>query len=265
MPTTCKTWSCPSCQPALLALFRARLEIGASRLGRCAFMTVTYRSTKRSTRTSRSELTADASAKDWRALFRRHKRSGTLPRAWFRVTELTKAGVPHHHLLVGPVEGPISCYGSTFVVRKYRKAMDHCACLSHVWARHWYAVTGDSFIVHARPILGPNAVAWYMAKYLPKTFRDRDALTDRGFKRRWSSSRSWPGGGRLRLWTTTHEGWSNISFTDHPCSRDLMARSDQSLLVRDGENLTLALAAKREKLRRLGTLERFAHVKTNRA
>ncbi len=143
--------------------------------------------------------------------------------------------------------------------------MDHCPCLSHVWSRHWLAVTGDTPIVHAQAVLGRNQAGWYLAKYMDKTLAARRSLQDRGFKRRWSSSRTWPGGGRLRLWQTTHGGWARHTWSPGRPRPELVAWSDQSLLRRDGEDLTLLLATKRDKLRRVAAVERLIDVTTSRA
>lgn len=271
MPTTCKTYSCPSCQPGLLALFRARLEIGVSRLGRCAFITVTYKHIAKPTKgfpgTNRSRLNAPACEKDWKAFLRRMKAHGDLPGLWLKVIELTKAKVPHHHLAIGPAQGMISCHGRfDFDVKRHRKRMDTCGCLSHVWSRHWLEVTGDSYLVFATPVLSAHGAGFYLDKYMAKTHVQRKELEDRGFKRRWSSSRTWPGGGRLRLYQTTHGGWAHIHFTREQVSGPRTRRYNPvELLRRDGENLTLALAAKRSKTTALKRLEKFANVTLNRA
>ena len=270
MPTTCKTYSCASCQPGLLALFRARLEIGVSRLARCAFITVTYRSIKSSMKGSPGEnralLDAAACAKDWRALLRRLKSAGQSPGNWLKVVELTLRKVPHHHLVVGPVTGTINCHGREFDVGRHLRRMESCPCLSHVWSRHWLAVTGDSYIVHARAVVSGSQAGWYLSKYMAKSHGERGALEARGFGRRWSSSRAWPGGGRLRLYQTTHGGWSSIWFHKTPLSGYLVRPgTDPELLRRDGEDFTLLLAEKRAKLGDLARLGRLTGVTFNRA
>lgn len=257
--TKCKTWSCRVCQRSLSALFRARVEIGVSRLGRCAFITATYKAE------GREDLLADASAKDWRAFLRRLERSGQKPQAWMKVTELTKKKVPHHHILVGPVQGRIRCYsGDSFDVRTFRKRLDQgCNCLSHVWARAWFGVTGDSYIVHATPVISATGAGNYLEKYMGKSHLLRDALVDRGFIRRWSNSRTWPGGGRLRLWQTTHGGWEKQTFNAYRPSTSLIRTSSKRLLRRDGENLTLLMASKRNLRATVGRMKRMANVTTD--
>ena len=46
-----------------------------------------------------------------------------------------------------------------------------------------------------------------MGKYLAKTFGAESRHKALGMLRRWSSSRGWPGSGRLRLAPTEQEGW----------------------------------------------------------
>lgn len=260
MPTACKTWGCPPCAGRVAALFRARVAIGASRLGRCGFITVTYRAQ------NRINQTADVSAKDWRALLLSLKKSGkTVP--WLKVTELTQQNVPHHHLIVGPVSGTMRCYGrETFDVRRHVARMDDCDCLSHVWSRAWLAVTGDSYICHVTPVVGPGGAGAYMAKYMGKSHGARAKLKGLGYARRWSSSRDWPGGGRLRLAHSKDAGgpgWKRRQYDTHRPDTWLRAQSDQSLLVRVGENLTLLLAKKRHDRGAVERLGKMANVTFN--
>lgn len=46
-----------------------------------------------------------------------------------------------------------------------------------------------------------------MAKYLLKTFGAEGRHKALGMKRRWSSSRGWPGSGRLRMKITDEKNW----------------------------------------------------------
>lgn len=262
MRTACKTWGCPPCATSVLALFKARVEIGVSRLGRCAFITVTYR-----TRAGRRRFqTADVSGKDWRAFLRRLNHEGNMPNAWLKVTELTQQRVPHHHLLVGPISGAMRCYRSdTFDARRHLNRIDSCSCLSHTWSRNWLAVTGDSYICHVTPVLGPGGAGAYLGKYMAKNHTERELLGHLGYARRWSSSRTWPGGGRLRLLQTVEGGWNNITWTAMYIEQAEMDRNPRHLLQRTGENLTLALADKRSKRGAQTRLERFANVTIDRA
>ncbi len=129
--------------------------------------------------------------------------------------EVTRKGTPHHHLVAGtiPDDERIRCWSGELRIQQYLARFDSCECLAHALARHWYAVTGDSFIVHTTPVLGGGGAGAYMAKYLAKTFGAEDRFKALGMRRRWSSSRGWPGSGRQRLGPTVHEGWEERVFS----------------------------------------------------
>ena len=168
--------------------------------------------------------------------------------------ELTKKRIPHHHLVAGTIDPDeeIACYGVPFDIRRYRKRLTHCTCVSHRLARAWQEVTLDFYIVHAREIDGPLKAAWYMSKYLKKTFLAEDRLRDFGMKRRWSSSRGWPGNARLKL---AHEDWSLIMHL--PGHKGKEGSSDLTLLERQGTDLAQAMGAKRKKASVVKTMERL--------
>lgn len=247
LPTTCKTWGCVVCRNKLLTLFKARVEHGVSLLGRCAFITITYQAD--------SERLNDAAcvAKDWQALCRRLGRTGpTL--AWLKVTEMTKRMIPHHHVVVGRVHGKIRCHGKTISrgpeTAAYLRAMHSCECWSHKFARAWLATTGDSYMCFATEVASAIGAAGYMAKYMKKDF-----LTNRRQGRRFSTSRNWPGGQRIRLQVTIDKGWSHIrrwpadSFST---MFNLNPREDD-LLTRVGDDITIAIknrASKRAAVQR---------------
>ncbi len=210
MKTNCKTWSCLGCRNRMIALFKARVVAGVSALGRCAFITITYKAGVE------SERDAEYVRKDWVALFRRMRaqKNRASRWKWIRVIELTKKGTPHHHLIVGPigVDDVISCMSRSFDVKRYRRRFGNCSCLVHELAVHWKAVTGDSYIVHGREVVGVEGAATYMAKYLTKTFMRDDRQKQTGMERRWSTSRGWPGEPRMRLRHTVEGSWSERLF-----------------------------------------------------
>ncbi len=234
-----------------MALFKARVVIGISRLDRCAFMTLTYAAG------SPRLQNAGCVAKDWRALFRRFKLAGSARRhyEWMRVMELTKAGTPHHHLALGPIgkSERIRCwpggpYG--FDIRRYNRRWDRCGCLAHRWARQWYIVTGDSYIVHAMPVVGAVRAGAYMAKYMGKEF-DGTRAEELGMARRWSSSRGWPGNGRLRLAQTEKGGWDRHQFAPGHWPDDVVG-GPEDLLQRTGDDLTREMSEKTSRRRFVG-------------
>ena len=191
----------------MISLFKARVITGCSTLGRCAFITVTYKAD------ARSPEDATYVARDWKALCRRYPRLKSKLK-WLRVMEVTQKGTPHHHLVMGTIEDgeSIRCWSGQLPIRQYERRFATCECLAHTLARHWYVVTGDSYIIHATPVLGARGAGGYMAKYLGKTFGAEGRLKALGMRRRWSSSRGWPGGGRQRLGPSVGEGWYERVF-----------------------------------------------------
>ena len=107
--------------------------------------------------------------------------------SWLKVVEATKRGIPHHHLVVGGITGNerVDCGRPGYV----QCVVD---CVRHGFASAWFAVTGDSYIVHVRVVQGARKGASYMGKYLTKTLQGGDALEELGFGRRFSKSANWP-------------------------------------------------------------------------
>lgn len=207
--TTCKAWRCLGCRERLLRVFRMRVEVGVSTLGRCAFTTLTFRLAYGSV-----PRDAPSAAKAWRELWRRLRKLGEPwnQMKWLRVVELTKRRQPHYHVVMGSIPNDlrIRCYGSKFDHRTFVRTWDRCQCLSHIMSRVWYSVTGDSYIVHSIPVTGARGAGRYLAKYMLKDMIVREELEKRGFKRRWSNSRGWPGAGRMRFRKTVEKSWGRI-------------------------------------------------------
>ena len=273
MPTTCKTWGCSGCRDRLMALFTMRVEVGVLALKRCAFITLTYRTT------GTQRMDASSAASDWKELWRRlrknHPKLGSLK--WLRVVELTKAGQPHFHVVLGPVAGRVRCYGSEGLeVGSFRRRMESCDCLAHVVSRVWFGVTGDSWVVDATPVVGPGGAGGYLAKYMRKGSLNRGGLERLGFLRRWSSSHGWPGSGRLRLRQTLEGGWQSSHFSRSGFGRDTVvlgsgltpvwptaADPANRLLERVGNDLALVLAEKRSSKASLAYLMKVLKDDTN--
>lgn len=248
LPTTCKTWRCVICRRKLLALFRARVEHGVSTLGRCSFITITY---KKGTRPRSAALIV---SKEWTALWKALRRENHRWK-WLKVTELTKVGTPHHHLLIGPVsdEQEVRCHGREIKrgaqTARYNRRRATCQCLSHIFSRQWLDITGDSFMCFATEVTGGAGAGGYMGKYLDKGF-----TLERWPGRRYTSSRDWPGGGRLMLARTKGEGWAWMrrwsagSFTStedlNPRESDLLARVGTDLMVKITERESRKKAVK---------------------
>ena len=242
LPTFCKTWRCVVCRKKLSSFVKMKASLGSSRLGRCAFITVTYRWE------SGFKWDAVSAREHWRALLR-NSPSLQKPRQWFRVPELTKRGMPHYHLILGPVEEKIACYGQTdFRMGRFRAMFETCGCLSHRLSREWFAITGDTEIVHAEPVHGAGQVASYVAKYLGKTFGDRTGLEAMGFSRRYSCSGGWPAGQRLRLLES--KGAGGPGWARREMYRGLLEEGGQpELLQRTGDVMLMEILARQQALR----------------
>ncbi len=252
LKTICKTWRCLGCRRKLKALFRAKVEIGVSSLERCAFITLTYKAAVR------PWSAAAYVPKDWRALWVRLRKNepGISRLKWLRVTELTEKGTPHHHIVAGKIDdSPVACW-TLFDIRRYKQGIDSCVCLAHRLSRQWYAVTGDSYIVHAREVLSGPYAGWYMAKYLDKTFLIEDREERLGFARRWSSAVGWPTYGKAQLRQTTEGGWEKRQFRPGKVDEEDLG-GPESLLERVGDSRVLAKIAKAKLQRSAIELERM--------
>ncbi len=256
--TNCKTWRCLSCRDRLLNSFKMRVELGCLGLGRSAFITITYRQNESSLKDVASVL-----KKDWRELWRRWN-STYAQLKWLKVTELTKAGMPHHHLIAGPIpdEQRISCYGKDLEVVRFMRRMASCTCVSHAMSRLWWAITGDSYIVHAEPVLSATRAANYISKYIAKTMHSREPFEAVGIYRRWSSSRGFPGAGRLRLAQTDRTGWQRLEYQHGALNFGWTAKelSAPYLLERNGEDLRMRLTDQKSTQRAIGKLRRLIDV-----
>lgn len=250
MPTNCKTWRCVPCQNRMMSLFTMRVETGVSALGQCVFITITYRL---GSGPVRDAVSVNA---DWKELWRR-LRAQNVPvgkMKWLRVIETTKRGQPHIHMIAGPVKGRVRCYGVDGIhPSNFLDRMESCPCLAHQVSRVWFEITKDSYIVDAVPVLGAPGAGRYLAKYMQKGALNRRKLDDLGFTRRWSSSRGWPGSGRLRL-AQTDIGWLKRSYAPQSSPKEsiitnrgeILPAEGHRLSDRTGSDLAIALSEKRK-------------------
>lgn len=259
MPTNCKTWGCRSCRDRLLNLFRMRVEAGVSALGKCAFITFTYKTGYESMRDAASV------AEDWKELWRRLRSNGETIGwfKWLRVVELTKKGQPHLHVVMESQEEKVRCYGRVFDARSFRRRAGSCHCMSHRLSDLWEAITGDSWLVHTMPVVSAYGAARYLSKYLLKTMggvASHEPLERLGFKRRWSSSRGWPGSGRLRLAQSLRmgegvmrlkdgrrSGWNDMEWIPISKSGSMEAYLDRGIEERVGPEAVKRISEKRAK------------------
>lgn len=187
--STCKTWGCKQCRERVKSRVLSMMSYGCLMLGECWLITVTYK-----TDGCGSVRNAASVAKDWAALLSRLRQSPDMKSvAWFRVVELTKLGQPHLHLIVGGIgNGP------------WKE-------IQRRWREYWLEITGDSYIVDVRPVLGAYGAAAYLGKYLVKGLMDREELESLGFKRRWSCSNNWPRADVV-LQGTDQGRWARVQF-----------------------------------------------------
>ena len=222
-----------------MSVFKMRVQIGTSRLQPCSFTTFTYRVD------GPGRENAESVKKDWKEFWRRWKKSGQKSLEWLRVVELTKRKQPHLHVVMGPVDGQIRCYGRRAIRESWFLARGECGCLSHRLSKVWHEVTGDSWVVHTVPCLGGKGSGGYMAKYMVKGSLVRAELEAMGFKRRWSRSRGFPGGGLLQLRTSVEEGWRRVEIGwTAPPGADGKPWGAIDLVDRVGDDLALALASR---------------------
>lgn len=165
----CKTWGCLGCRDQVRGRVQARIENGLSIIGRCVLITLTLKP-------ENEVWDALSVQKVWRAFLQKWKKRYPERRkiVWFRMIEATKIGTPHLHVLVGD-------YGSG-------SKMTLHAEIKPIWKE----VTGGSWWVGVRQVVGPKGMASYLGKYLAKQAISWSELEKRGFTRRFSCSAGWP-------------------------------------------------------------------------
>ena len=145
---------------------------------------------------------------------------------------------------------------SRFDAKWFFARMAKCGCLAHEFSRHWWEVTGDSFIIHARAVTGAAEAAAYLGKYISKGFQreDREDLT--GMARRWSSSAGWPGNIDLHLRQTDEGGWDERIFAPGKVGAHMLGGPDD-LMERVGEDIVMNVAVKGKDNKNIAQLRRF--------
>lgn len=194
--TVCQTWKCRRCGPKRKAFASLRCEHGSMYLKwpeRLKLITVTYRMTG-----THDLVTASSALADFRRfvqLLRRRSPSGTF--RWFRVPEVTRLGQIHWHVISGDVAGNKleaerlvrDCWA--LASRREGKVINHVVDVTHKTA---------------------GSAASYVTKYLLKAALGFEALTERGFKRRWACSRDWTTPQKTVLLGTAIDAWTRHEF-----------------------------------------------------
>lgn len=211
VPVTCNNWGCAGCRQRNRARIAEMVQYSTTIVGPLYFISVTYEAVRRATPDAKVVMV------NWRNLLKRLKRNNPeryQKMAWFRVIELTKAGVPHLHLLVGNLGLiPLVDCRPKHLRKKYnrRDIENGCVrgCLTHEWCSEWLGVTSDSFVCFAEAVYSPGGAGYYLTKYMLKSFEEREAYAVLGFTRRYDTSQNWPRpkvsyvGTALKLWTAT--------------------------------------------------------------
>ena len=267
-PTTCKTYKCLVCSPTVVAEFRYKVLSAILMGGQYDFITLTLRLGRKANWTQGMTGAADF-ALMWEAWLKRMYRTfGKIP--WLRVMEATKNGMPHAHLIVGglPSKRHRSCTGkNTSYSLSWLAKSCKADCLEHEIARMWYEVTGDSFIVDVRAIYGAEGAASYLGDYVGKAMQEFDVLKQLGFSRRYSRSRNFPAGRRVRLVGTEYKLWKQHYYEPNAVIGKMAQEANdkvwrgQALYERVGDYQSLWMAERIEKVRlkskAKGLAERF--------
>lgn len=207
MPTKCKTWRCNGCRDRALAVVRGRIQSGCYSLGRCYFITLTFRMGEG------CQQDADSVRVVWTRFLRTWK-SKHPEMSWFRVVEATKRSQPHLHLLMGGLGIRRDVCDRDHSWKDVDWAFEDCPqkCLEHEISYDWFNETGDSYVVAVRLVQGPAGAASYITKYMVKAITHREVLYGLGFKRLFSTSRNWPGLAKMQLKGTADDKWTRTEF-----------------------------------------------------
>lgn len=212
-PTTCKTWRCVICRKKNKQYVCQRIDFGVSTFEHSWFITTTLKK-----KAGDGPKDADYVAGVWKKFLWKVKQK--YPRiVWFKVTEVTKQGQPHLHLIVSCLGGDQDQLGKCEALRKKSSPgwkrenwdVSMCMCLSHELGRYWLKATGDSHVLYATEVEEGKSPSGYLSKYLDKAMYKREELKKLGFDRRWSCSRNWPSPGKIQMQGTVDGSWERVS------------------------------------------------------
>ncbi len=190
VPTVCQTWRCPRCGQKRKAYASMRAEHGCLFLawrGPLRLITVTYRMTG-----PQDIQNAQSALSDFRRLVQLLRRRSKSQFRWFRVPEVTRKGQIHWHVISGDLIGSRlsleRLVRDCWALASRRKGVVH------------------NYVVDVSPTNAANA-AGYVSKYLLKSAMGFEALTQRGFTRRWACSRDWTKPEPIQLRGTVEDAW----------------------------------------------------------
>lgn len=207
--TQCKSWRCNHCSIQKKKLYALRIGYGVSKLGPCVAITCTYRMGEGLRRDAEFVL------RSHRLLWQRLKEGRWKNVEWAKVTELTKVGQAHTHMVAGPIDFPDRCRKRQYSEKRLRSKgvypmwrAETCTarwmgkreeCAQHEMSRVWEDITGDSYVVYVGKLKRTSGYSTYMAKYMGKSLSERNTLEGMGFKRAFTTSRGFPRPEQMRL------------------------------------------------------------------
>ncbi len=212
LPTTCKSWSCKSCQTRKNNMVTATIAYGLYNL-EWLLISVTYVAQGNPRYPAVNPVNAASARKDWLALLMRLKRDQKITNLiWLQVMELTKRKQLHRHILMH-FDGIKTIRPDCGSISYEKRLRNSCTCFNCYMVRAWYTITGDSFVVDVKRVYS-GGVAPYLTKYLAKSMRgdDREIMANRGIKRLWSCSRNWIRGSKMQRRGTLDKAWVSHSF-----------------------------------------------------
>lgn len=263
-PTTCKGWNCRGCRDRVLAKVKMQMMYGCLTLGRSSLITNTLR-VGRDKEFYTASFVGKALARWWILLKQDPELSEI---AWLKIPELTKKKVPHFHHLAGGYTTDRIDRCVRYPPWSEKWVIDGCVenCLLHQFSKAWLRVTGDSYIVDVRPVYSVGTMAGYLTKYLAKGLYNHAGLEELGYKRRYATSRNWPGSGKLTTVGTARGLWHRVDWSAG--WNDIVAQKQRESegawqLDRIGTDLALALGFNVDTSRQKREIERILNVPNN--
>ncbi len=233
--TVCQTWKCRRCGPKRKQYAALRAEHGSTLLPwpePLSLITLTYRMTG-----TQDLITAQSALKDFRRFAQLLRRRSASQFRWFRVPEVTRRGQIHWHVISGDLAGT---------------RLDAERLVRDCWA---IATRRDGKVINHVVDVSPTTAktsAAYVAKYLLKSSLSFQTLEERGFARRWGTSRNWSKPKNIILRGTDEDRWVNTRW-EHPSTAGQEVEVGRRhaalshLVDRVGDNLVLAIQARQHK------------------
>ncbi len=227
--TVCQTWRCGRCGNKRKQYAALRAEHGSISLawpGPLSLITLTYRMTA-----SSDLVDAEFALNDFRRWVQLLRRRTKRPFRWFRVPEVTRRGQTHWHVISGDLLG--ERHQAERVVRD---------CWALATRREGKVI---NYVVDVSETT-PARSAAYVSKYLVKSQLNFAPLSQRGFTRRWATSRNWSKPEKIQLWGTVHDTWIHHEWVNTRVAHQEVAQGRRTainsrLALRVGDPLVLAL------------------------